>query len=309
MTQGSAWGRDSAGSPAEKNKAAVLDASAFRAARRYAPLSFGRIAYVEHGKGEAALFLHGAPLNGFQWRGAMSLLSAKRRCIAPDFMGLGYSDVPEHQSLAASAQAEMLAALLDSLSVAAVDIVASDSGGAVAQLFLVRYPKRVRTLLLTNCDVEIDSPPAKVMPAIQMARSGQLANETAKWLTDKALARSTFGAAVFHDPSRFADDTIEYYVTPLVGSPLRRKQYESFHIALTPNPLAGVASSLRQSTVPVRIVWGASDDIFALADAEYLDRLFPGSQGIRRVPQGKLFFQEEYPEVIAEEAQRLWQRG
>lgn len=40
------------------------------AARRYTRTAFGRIAHVERGSGPAALFLHGFPLNGFQWRGA-----------------------------------------------------------------------------------------------------------------------------------------------------------------------------------------------------------------------------------------------
>ena len=286
-----------------------LDAAAFRAMRRFADLRFGRIAYVERGSGQAALFLHGAPLNGFQWRGAIERLSAQRRCIAPDFMGLGYSEIPEHQSLAADAQVSMVAAFLDALAIRKVDIVASDSGGAVAQLFVAHHPKRVRTLLLTNCDVEPDSPPPKVKPAIEMARAGTLAEATAKWLTDKALARSTFGAAVFRDPSRFADETIEYYVTPLVSTALRREQYHAYHVALEPNPLAGIEASLKRSSVPVRIVWGAADDIFAQEDADYLDRTFPSSRGIRRVPEAKLFFQEEFPDVIAEEAQRLWREG
>ena len=286
-----------------------LDAAAFRAMRRFADLRFGRIAYVERGSGQAALFLHGAPLNGFQWRGAIERLSAQRRCIAPDFMGLGHSEIPEHQSLAADAQVSMLAAFLDALAIRKVDVVASDSGGAVAQLFVAHYPKRVRTLLLTNCDVEPDSPPPKVKPVIEMARAGTLAEATAKWLTDKALARSTFGAAVFRDPSRFADETIEYYVTPLVSTALRREQYHAYHVALEPNPLAGIEASLKRSSVPVRIVWGAADDIFAQEDADYLDRTFPSSRGIRRVPEAKLFFQEEFPDVIAEEAQRLWREG
>jgi pimeloyl-ACP methyl ester carboxylesterase len=282
------------------------NAAAFSAARRFADLAFGKIAYVERGSGPAALFLHGAPLNGFQWRGALDRLSAFRRCVAPDFMGLGYSQVPEHQSLAAGAQVAMLAALLDKLAISKVDIVGSDSGGAAAQLFVARYPERVRTLLLTNCDVEPDSPPPKVKPVIEMARAGTLADDTAKWLTNKALARATFGAAVYRDPSRFADETIEYYIAPVVSSPLRRAQYHAFHVALEPNPLAGIEATLKRSTVPVRIVWGASDDIFAQADADYLDHTFPRSQGIRRVPGAKLFFPEEFPEVIAEEAQRLW---
>lgn len=281
-------------------------AAAFRAARRFADLTFGRIAYVERGSGDAALFLHGAPLNGFQWRGALDRLSAYRRCVAPDFMGLGYSEIPERQSLAADAQTAMLAALLDRLGISKVDIVASDSGGAVAQLFAVRHPERVRTLLLTNCDVEPDSPPPKVKPAIEMAHAGTLADATAKWLADPALARSTFGAAVYHDPDHFADETIAYYVAPLVSSPLRRAQYHAFHVALEPNPLAGIEPALRRSTVPVRIVWGASDDIFSQADADYLDHTFPRSRGVRRVPEGKLFFPEEFPDVIAEEAKRLW---
>jgi pimeloyl-ACP methyl ester carboxylesterase len=282
------------------------DAATFAAMRRFADLPFGRIAYVERGAGDAALFLHGAPLNGFQWRGAMDRLCRHRRCVAPDFMGLGYSQVHEQQSLAARDQAAMLAALLDKLAIPAVDIVASDSGGMVAQLFVAHYPERVRTLLLTNCDVEPDSPPSKVKPVIEMARAGTLANTTAKWLDDKALARATFGKAVFIEPSHFADETIDCYFAPLVSSPLRRAQYEAFHVALAPNPLAGIEASLKRSRIPVRIVWGSADDIFSQADADYLDHLFPRSEGIRRVPGAKLFFPEEFPDLIAVEASRLW---
>jgi pimeloyl-ACP methyl ester carboxylesterase len=289
--------------------AAPTAADAYRQARRFAGLPCGRIAYVERGKGDAALFLHGAPLNGFQWRGALDRLSPYRRCIAPDFMGLGYSQIPEHQSVAPAAQVAMLASLLDALDVGRVDIVASDSGGAVAQMFLVRYPGRVRTMLLTDCDTEPNSPPALIKPVLDMADAGTLADDTAKWLTDKNLARATFGAAVYHDPAILTDDVIEYYVTPLVSTPLRRRQYHAFHKALRPNPLAGIEAALRRSTVPVRMVWGARDTIFPVADAAYLDRTFARSSGIRYVPQGKLFFQEEFPDVIAEEALRLWRAG
>ena len=298
--------RSTIAAPQESNAAAEV--AKFRAARRFADLPHGRIAYVERGAGPAAaLFLHGVPLNGFQWRGALERLSPERRCIAADFMGLGYSEVPAGQSLAASAQADMLAALLDKLGAGAVDVVASDSGGAVAQLFLLLYPQRVRTLMLTNCDIEPHSPPAEIAPVLEMARKGTLADDTAKWLTDKALARATFGAAVFHNPARLTDEIIEYYASPLVSSPLRRRQYHEFHNALSPNPLAGIEAQLRRSKVPVKMVWGASDTIFTMADARYLDRIFQHSQGIRAIPEGKLFFQEEFPDIIAEEARKLWQ--
>ncbi|QSQ17873.1 alpha/beta fold hydrolase [Myxococcus landrumensis] len=297
---------ESHSTPAHASVAQETDAAAWRAARRFALLSFGRIAYVERGSGDAALFLHGAPLNGFQWRGAFDRLCDVRRCIAPDFMGLGYSEVPEAQALDAAAQVDMLAALLDSLGVSQVDIVASDSGGAVAQLFLVKFPQRVRTLLLTNCDTEPNSPPPKVMPVIELSRAGTLAASTAAWLTDPAMARSTFGAAVFQNPDTLTREVLETYASPVVSTPKRQAQYHAFHKALLPNPLAGIEAKLLRTHVPVRIVWGQSDDIFSNEDAHYLDRTFPGSQGIRFVPGGKMFFQEENPDIIAEEALRLW---
>jgi haloalkane dehalogenase len=34
--------------------------------------------------------------------------------------------------------------------------------------------------------------------------------------------------------------------------------------------------------------------------------MLPKSRGIRRVPGGKLFFPEEFPDVIADEARALW---
>jgi haloalkane dehalogenase len=74
-------------------------------------------------------------------------------------MGMGYSEIQDGQSISPDAQVSMLSDLLNSLHVDAVDLLANDSGGLIAQLFVARYPKRVRTLLLTNCDVDENNPP------------------------------------------------------------------------------------------------------------------------------------------------------
>ena len=287
----------------------VATADAFDAARRYIEIPQGHIAYVDRGRGHVALFLHGFPLNGFQWRGAIDRLAPHRRCLAPDFMGLGYSKIAEGQSVAPTAQVSMLAALLDKLSIDAVDLVANDSGGAVAQLFMLRYPQRVRTLLLTNCDVEPDSPPPALKPVIEMARNGTFADKwLAAWVANKELARSAsgLGGQTYTYPEKLSDATIDYYLAPLVSSSERKAQVHAYTLALDPNPLAGIEAALRKSTVPTRIVWGTGDDIFSQDSPAYLDRILPGSRGVRRIPGAKLFFPEEFPDAIAEEAQRLW---
>lgn len=285
------------------------DAAAFRAARRTAKTPFGEIAYVERGRGDAALFLHGFPLNGFQWRGAIDRLSAQRRCVAPDFMGLGYTDVATGQSVTPDAQVAMLVALLDALGIARADFVANDSGGAVAQLFAIRHRKRVRTLLLTNCDTEPDSPPPAMKPVLEMARAGTFADAwLAKWAANKKLARSAdgIGGMTYTYRAHPSDEAIDYYLGPLVASPARKALLHAYALGLDPNPLAGIEDALKRCTVPTRIVWGTGDDIFRLESAAYLDRTLPKSRRVRYIEDAKLFWPEEFPDVIAEEARTLW---
>jgi haloalkane dehalogenase len=303
----SAWvGADDAGSR-ERNGAP--EAADFHGRRRYLPTAFGNIAYVERGSGDAAVFLHGFPLSGYQWRGALEQLSPYRRCIAPDFLGLGYTQVAEGQAVAPDDQVAMLVAFLDRLGLDSVDLVASDSGGAVAQLLLIRHPRRVRTVLLTNCDTEIESPPAAMQPVIELARQGKFVDEwLAPWWENPALARSSagIGGMCYADRAHPTDEAIDTYFGPLLSTRRRTGLADAYAVALARNPLRGIEASLRRSRTPARVIWGMADTIFSPANADYLDRVFGGSRGVRRLEDGKLFWPEERPDVIAHEARALW---
>jgi len=280
--------------------------------RRFAQTAFGRIAYIDRGTGPAVLFLHGFPLSSFQWRGAIDRLCANRRCLAPDSMGLGYTEVAAGQSVTPSAQADMIAAFLDKLSVNNVDLIANDSGGAVAQIFVTRYPRRVRSLLLTNCDVETDSPPAALQPVLELAAAGAYADRWLEpWLTHKDEARSAkgLGGLCYSNPAHPTDAALEQYLGPLVTSAERKALVNRYTLGLSPNPLAGIAPLLKKCTVPTRVVWGMSDTIFSSHSPDYLAGLFPRFSGIRRIQEAKLFFPEEYPDIIAAEARLLWERA
>lgn len=285
-----------------------MDAAWYARARRFAFLPMGRIAYVEHGHGPAALFLHGYPLNGYQWRGALERLHPYRHCIAPDVMGLGHTEAREGQAITPETQVAMLAALLDALRVKRADVVANDSGGLVAQLFTARHPERVRSLLLTNCDVDENNPPALFMPVAKLAEKGLFVDRVlAPELTDLQLARSEKGlGSVYTHPELLTGETIDAYLRPLVASAAKKQQADAYAAALGTNVLLPVRDKLQQWKGPARMVWATADPFFPVQWAEWLDKHLPGSRGVRPVDGAKLFFPEEMPEVIAEEARRLW---
>jgi pimeloyl-ACP methyl ester carboxylesterase len=286
-----------------------VTATSFADSRRFARTPFGATAYVERGRGPAAVFLHGFPLNSFQWRGALERLAPYRRCVAPDFMALGHTEVAEGQAVDPHAQAAMIVALVDALHIDSFDLVANDSGGAVAQLLVARCPARIRTLLLTNCDVETDSPPRAMQPVIELAKRGEFADQwLGRWRADKRLARSAdgIGGMCYADPSQPTDEAIETYFAPLVASPRRKALLHAYAIALETNALDGIDNALNCSRIPTRILWGMADTIFSPDDAVYLDRTVGNSRGVRRLAGAKLFWPEEQPDVIAEEARQLW---
>ena len=303
-----AWKRESQESK-RTSSSKEMTAAEFHSTRKFITTDYGRIAYIQRGDGPGAIFLHGFPLNGFQWRGIIPQLSDLRRCIAADFLALGYTEVADGQSVTPQTQVNMLEQLLDKLSLSEMDIVANDSGGAIAQLFVARHPERVRSLLLTNCDTEPDSPPPAVLPVIELARAGRFADEwLVPWLNDKTLARSEkgLGGQCYANPAHPTDEAIDTYLGPLVSSRERKALTNAYAVALAPNPLAGIESALRNCRVATRIVWGTADKIFSPLSPDYLACTVGNSLGVRRVPGAKLFFPEEMPEVIVEEARLLW---
>jgi haloalkane dehalogenase len=308
---GAAFGRASSGSgPSQSEDGAA--ARRHDRERRFAEIAFGRIAHIDRGKGPAVLFLHGFPLSSFQWRGAIDRLSAYRRCLAPDLMGLGHTEVAPGRSVAPAAQADMIAAFLDQIGIDRVDLIGNDSGGAVAQLFVTRYPQRARTLLLTNCSVEIDSLPAALRPVIDLARAGIFPDLWLEpWLQHKDVARSAtgLGGTCYTDPAHPTDAALEQYLGPLVATAERKALVNRYALGLTPNPLQGIAPLLRACKVPMRIVWGMSDTIFSARNPDYLAGILSQLTAIRRIDKGKRFFPEEYPDIIAAEARLLWERS
>jgi pimeloyl-ACP methyl ester carboxylesterase len=276
-----------------------MDAATFHALRRHAETPSGRIAYLEQGRGPAALFVHGVPLNGYHWRHIVAGLRGSRRCIVPDLMGLGYTQIDAAQDVSFTAQARMLEQLLDALAIERVDLVANDSGGAVAQIFAAHHPERLRTLTLTNCDVHDNWPPAAVAPQIEAARQGVLVDAFARYLDDREGRRTRFARA-YADPGVLTDEVLHVYLDPLRATPARRDAFHRYWLAFDNRQTVAIEPLLRRLEVPTLLVWALDDGFFDVRWAHWLRRTIPGVQRLVEVPDAKLFFAEDRPRALLE---------
>jgi pimeloyl-ACP methyl ester carboxylesterase len=284
-----------------------MDLHEFNAHRRHVSTERGEIAYVEVGRGPVALFVHGVFLNGYLWRNVLDTLSTDRRCIAVDLPVHGQTRVPADADLSLPALAEVLEAFCEALDISEVDLVANDTGGAVAQVFAARHPQRLRTLTLTNCDTHDNLPPPNFQGVLDLAAQGQLAPIATQMVNDLEMVRSEMGlGSGYEHPEKLSAETMRAYLEPVAGTPEAARELERFLTSVTAADLLAVEPALGELRAPTLIVWGTGDTFFELDWAYWLRDTIPGTTEVVEVPGAKLFFPDERPAELVEPLRRHW---
>lgn len=281
--------------------------SEFEAHRSVVETSYGDIAYADIGDGPTALFVHGLMMSGGMWRHVVGEVAALRRCVAVDLLGHGHTRVRDGQVVTLAAQAEMLEALCDSLGLERIDLVANDFGGAVSQTFAVRYPQRLRSLTLTNCDVHGNlGPPESLAKVVPLAERGELAPLISRMFDDLDLARAHFPGTGFEDPALLTAEEVRALLGPAFSPPHGGRHFEHMLTSLRGDELTKIESELRTLTVPTLMVWGTHDTYFAPHWARWLRDTIPGAAEVIEVEGAKLFIPFERPQELAIALRRHW---
>jgi haloalkane dehalogenase len=121
--------------------------------------------YVDEGKGEPIVCLHGEPTWGYLYRHFIPPLSNRYRIIVPDHMGFGKSETPANKEYTLSTHVENLEALVLELDLQDITLVLHDWGGPIGGGFALRHLNRVRRLFLMNTIVPLGLPiEAELLP-------------------------------------------------------------------------------------------------------------------------------------------------
>jgi 2-hydroxymuconate-semialdehyde hydrolase len=120
--------------------------------------------YHDVGAGETALFIHGSGPGvsaWANWRLAIPVCSQRLRVIAPDMVGFGFTERPAGIVYGMNTWVDQAIGLLDALKIEQAHIVGNSFGGALALALAIRFPERVKRLVLMgSVGVPFDITPA-----------------------------------------------------------------------------------------------------------------------------------------------------
>ncbi|MCK6392469.1 alpha/beta fold hydrolase [Zoogloea sp.] len=103
------------------------------------------------GSGAPVLLIHGSGPGvtaWANWRLVMPALAESRRVIAPDMAGFGYTERLPGDDYTMDNWVAHAIGVLDALGIERTDLVGNSFGGAIALALAIRYPARVRRLVL-----------------------------------------------------------------------------------------------------------------------------------------------------------------
>jgi pimeloyl-ACP methyl ester carboxylesterase len=103
-----------------------------------------RVFFIKEGAGPNLLLVHGYPFNSYDWSQIWPELTSRFTVIAPDMLGMGFSDKPAAYEYSVHDHADMHEALLDELGVGACHVMGHDIGDSVVQEMLARHDDRER---------------------------------------------------------------------------------------------------------------------------------------------------------------------
>jgi haloalkane dehalogenase len=105
------------------------------------------ISYIDIGSGEPVVFLHGNPTWSYQWRNIIPHLTSVGRCLAPDFVGMGWSGKSPTNAYRFVDQARYMDAWFDALQLTQnVTLVAHDWGAPTGFYRARRKPGQIKAM-------------------------------------------------------------------------------------------------------------------------------------------------------------------
>ena len=257
--------------------------------------------FVDEGRGEPIVLIHGDPTWGYLYRTFIPILSQHRRCIVPDHMGMGKSGIPrERYPYRLRHHIENLEALMLHLDLHNTTLVLHDWGGPVGLGFATRHPDRIKRLVLMNtwaCAPWPGAPFPRLIELIRSERGEKFILERNGYL-EPALLGTT------HRPQNLTKTVLDAYRAPY-PTPESRLALLCWSRDIPfqetdpsyPEMKRVEEGLVRFTGTPTLLVWGMRDPVLPESVLRTWQRTYPQAT-TAEIEDASHFLQEDAPERI-----------
>jgi pimeloyl-ACP methyl ester carboxylesterase len=127
-----------------------LDREEYPFQEHYFSVNGQKLHYIDEGKGEILLFVHGTPSWSFDFRNVIKILRLNFRCIAIDHIGFGLSEKPEKYDYSTINHSKTLELFIEELKLSEFSMVVHDFGGPIGLKVAMDYPEKIKKLVVLN---------------------------------------------------------------------------------------------------------------------------------------------------------------
>jgi haloalkane dehalogenase len=122
--------------------------------RKYVSVLDTNMAYVDVGNGDPIVFLHGNPTPSYLWRNIIPYVIPFGRCLAPDYVGFGYSGPSPNGCYRVRDHQRYLDAWLDAVGINRnVILVVHDFGSLLGCSWAQRHADCIKAVVYMECIV------------------------------------------------------------------------------------------------------------------------------------------------------------
>lgn len=257
----------------------ALGLGLMRGRSRSARVDGVRMPYLEGGRGETVVLVHGFAANKETWLLTAARLSRSYHLVIPDLPGYGAADAIPASRATARAQALAMVGFLDELGLDRVHLVGNSMGGGITLRIARDFPERVRTATLIGST----GPSAGRSDLDRALERG--VNPLLPESTDDADALFRFIA----EKRRYMPAAMRRYAVSTVVDARARLQ-QQFDVWHRGQGVDGVPEDVEEIRVPTLVIHGECDRLIDVSTGRALGQRIPGAQlvvlpGVGHVPQ------------------------
>jgi haloalkane dehalogenase len=271
----------------------------------YATVRGSKMHYIDEGKGDPILFLHGNPAWSYLWRNVIPHLTSSGRCIAPDLIGMGRSSKPEIE-YSFFDQFDYLEDFIKKLGLRKITLVLHDWGTALGFHYAMRNHEKVKGIAFMEALVKPYSSwedfPASLRDTFRAFRDPKKGRELI--IENNVMIEQVLPGSVMR---KLSETEMNYYREPF------RTQRDRLPIMAFINelPVGGVPGAiaslvsnycekLKRSSIPKLLIYADPGAITTAPDVEWCRNNLPNLKTVSIGP-GIHFHQEDNPDGVGRE--------